>query len=325
MTVKQIAKLDGLNDFLKSQPHSELLQSPLWGKVQQAAGRPSFLFGMFDDYELTASCLIIKHQLPLGKSWLYSPRLNWPLDYMPQLIDEIAKIAKKENAIFWKAENIKNQIRNTKYEIRNTNPLQPQETFIINLTQSDDQLLKNMKPKTRYNIRLAQKKGVKTRWSTDAADINVFYDLLTSTARRQKIKIHPKSHYQNILKILSDQNAAALAIAEVDSNSKPLAANLITFFGDTATYLHGGTSDARRSLMAPYLLQWEAIKEARRRGCKFYDMGGCAVKTGKIDLWAGISRFKTGFNGELTQFGPTYDVVFNRAWHLGLLIARKLL
>ncbi|MFH1712710.1 MAG: peptidoglycan bridge formation glycyltransferase FemA/FemB family protein, partial [Candidatus Jacksonbacteria bacterium] len=182
---------------------------------------------------------------------------------------------------------------------------------------------KNMKPKTRYNIRLARKKAVQVRWSKNAADINIFYDLLTATARRQKIKIHPKIHYQNILKILGDKNTAALAIAEFDK--KPVAANLVTFFGDTAAYLHGGTDDSYRSLMAPYLLQWEAILEAKRRGCKYYDLGGCAVTTGKIDPWAGITRFKAGFGGELKQFGPAYDIVFNRAWHLGLLIVRKLL
>jgi lipid II:glycine glycyltransferase (peptidoglycan interpeptide bridge formation enzyme) len=255
---------------------------------------------------------LIKHRLPFGKSWLYSPRLNFPADYFFQLIDAIAAIAKGENSIFWKIEFKNNTlISNIQYPISLSNPLQPRETFLINLNQTDDQLLKSMKPKTRYNIKLAQKKGVTARWSKGIADIGVFYNLLLKTSARQKIKLHPKAHYQNILKILGKEDAAALIIAEF--KGKVIAANLITFYGDTAIYLHGGTDGANREVMAPHLLQWEAILKAKQRKCKFYDLGGCAVKFGKVGEWAGITRFKSGFGGELAQFGQTYDVIFKKA------------
>jgi lipid II:glycine glycyltransferase (peptidoglycan interpeptide bridge formation enzyme) len=151
------------------------------------------------------------------------------------------------------------------------------------------------------------------RWSTDITDVKIFYGLLTQTARRQKIKIHPKTHYKNILKILGKQDVAALVIAEF--SGKAIAANLITFFGDTAVYLHGGTNDKYHSMMSPHLLQWETILEASRRGCRYYDLGGCAVKIGKIDQWIGMTRFKAGFGGKLFQFGDTYDLVFNKKWY----------
>lgn len=283
--------------------NSELLQSPLWGKTQEADGRKIFYAGQ---------CLIIKHALPFGKSWLYSPRPEIKTEeQFTEIAGEIAKIARTEKAIFWKMEGIQNNFQIFNFQFSKGQPLQYAETFIIDLSKTEEDLLKNMKSKTRYNIGLAQKKGMITRLSKDESDVDIFYRLLTETAERQKIGIHSEEHYRNIIKILGEENAAAIIFAY--HNNQPIAANLITFFGDTAVYLHGGADHQYRSIMAPYLLQWEAIREARERGCHYYDFGGCAVTRGKINEWAGITRFKEGFGGELFDFGETYDVAFRRA------------
>src|SRR3989338_4698541 len=118
-------------------------------------------------------------------------------------------------------------------------PLQYSETFLKDLTQTENELLKNMKQKTRYNIGLARKKNVTIRWSQNSAGIPLFYKLLKETANRQKIAIHKIQHYKNILSIFGAKNAAALGIAYYEDT--PIAANLVTFYGDAATYLHGGT------------------------------------------------------------------------------------
>lgn len=286
---------------------NELLQSPLWGEVQESDGRKIFY---------TGQCLLIKHALPFGLSWLYSPRpAIRDEEKLKTLIQSVAAIAKRENAVFWKVDGVK-KLKITNYELKITessSPLQYPETFILDLSKTEEELLKNMKPKTRYNIGLAQKKGVTARWSKNLDDIDVFYRLLTETAERQKIGIHSEEHYRNILKILGEENAAAIIFAY--HNNHPIAANLITFFGDTAVYLHGGADHSRHSLMAPYLLQWETIQEAKRRGLRWYDLGGCSVTRGKIKEWAGITRFKEGFGGELFNFGETYDVVFQKKWY----------
>lgn len=120
-------------------------------------------------------------------------------------------------------------------------------------------------------------------------------------------------HYKNILSIFAKENAAALGIAYYEDT--PIAANMVTFYGDTATYLHGGTKHSYHNLMAPYLLQWEAIREAKRRGYPYYDFGGCAVTKGKVTQWAGITRFKEGFGGVCADMGETYDVIFQKKWY----------
>jgi len=283
------------------QQSSQLLQSKLWAKVQQARGRDVFYL---DDI------LIIKHQLLLGKTWLYSAQLNLSVKKLIKIIPKIKKIAQKEKAIFWKVESIFGQPLKLNKNLKLSTPLQPYETFLIDLSTSKKKLLKNMKQKTRYNIRLAKRKGVKVYWSQKQKDLNIFYSLLNQTAKRQKIKLHPKKHYQNILKIFGPKNKAKIIVAEY--KKEPIAANLIIFFGNTATYLHGGTSKKHRTKMAPYLLQWQAILKAKKQDLKFYDLGGCAVKKGKIKEWAGLTRFKSGFGGQLYQFGETYDLIFKK-------------
>ncbi len=282
-----------------------LLQSFLWAQVQEAAGRRVFYI---------ENCLIIKYTLPFGKSWLYSPR---PIikneEKLNELAREAAQIARKEKAMFWKIEGIQDNFQIFNFQFSKGQPLQYRETFLVDLTQTENELLKNMKQKTRYNINLGLKKGVTTRWSKNLEDIPIFYSLLKETAKRQGITIHSENHYRNILEILGKQNVAELIIASYKNT--PIAANLVTFYGDTATYLHGGTDHFHHNLMAPYLLQWETIQEAKRRGLRWYDLGGCAVTRGKIKEWAGITRFKEGFGGELADMGKTYDVVFNRAWY----------
>lgn len=286
----------------------ELLQSPLWGNVQEAEGRRIFYVDR---------CLLIKHPLLLGFSWLYSPRpAIHEEEQLKELIPSVAAIAKKENAVFWKIDGLKleNWKIGTLKLFSISSPLQPPETLLLDLSQSEDELLGRMKEKTRYNIRLAQKKGVTTRWSKDVSNIPLFYNLLKQTAARQAIRIHSQSHYTHILNIVGEEDAAALIIAESEEKI-PIAANLVTFFGGTATYLHGGTDNRYRALMAPYLLQWETIQEAKRRGLRWYDLGGCAVTRGKIKEWTGITRFKEGFGGKLFDCGKTYDVVFRKGWY----------
>lgn len=193
---------------------------------------------------------------------------------------------------------------------RDTNP---RETFMVSLTGELDNWLERMKPKTRYNVRLAEKHGVKVRFSRAAEDVETFLELITSTTNRKAIAPHPKAYYRNFLTALPEE-LCTIAIAEYDG--QPIAAALLVFFEDTAYYLHGGSADAKRELMAPFLLQWKSMEEAKRRGCQQYDFGGVRVrsKQGVMDTdWDGITRFKQGFapKEETHLFPGTYDIILS--------------
>jgi lipid II:glycine glycyltransferase (peptidoglycan interpeptide bridge formation enzyme) len=190
--------------------------------------------------------------------------------------------------------------------------MQPRETFVVDLAPTEEELLAAMKPKARYNIGVAKKRGVSVAMSTDAKYVEAFIRLVTGTADRKGIVAHPKAYYEAMCASLLGEDGMIFA-AEKDGSI--FAANLVVFHGDTATYLHGGSDDRFRADMAPFLLQWEAMREAKRRGCTRYDFGGVNMAeleagTGK---WLGITRFKIGFSPSTssTVFPGAYDIVLS--------------
>jgi len=191
------------------------------------------------------------------------------------------------------------------FQLFKTIDVQPSKTLILDLTKSEDELLQAMHQKTRYNIRLAEKKGVKIM-EVGANRFEEFWQLLVSSGDRDKFNLHGRSYYQAMLKLAND--FVKLFFAEYQG--KPLAGSLVTFFGDSATYIHGGSSDKNREIMAPYALHWQIIKQAKQLGYKYYDFHG--VDAAK---WPGVTRFKMGFGGQVINYPGTFDLVYDTGWY----------
>jgi len=172
------------------------------------------------------------------------------------------------------------------------NTLQPSDTLIIPIHFKEEELLAKMHHKTRYNIRLAKKKGVKIIWDKKGKYFEDWYKIMQLTAKRQKIRLLNKTHYLNLIK----ENTLTLILAEFEN--KIIAGNLLSLKKPTAVYVHGGSDYNYRKLMAPYLLQWESILKAKENDCQFYDLWGVNVNN-KNPQWAGITRFKSAFNPEI--------------------------
>jgi len=250
------------------------------------------------------------------------------------LLDKIKEIAKEEKAIFFRfeppEENYKLQITNYKnYKLLKTKSVQPPRTLMLDLAKSEDDLLAAMHPKTRYNIRLAMRHGVtvyRTRLTDHEMlknDFEIFWNLLSKTSRRDGFKTHPKNYYWQMLNSLAPLPScqtptpnAALYFAKYQN--KILAANLIMFFGNTVTYLHGASSSEHRNVMAPHLLHWSIISEAKRLGFKYYDFWG--IDEAK---WPGITRFKKGFGGFEISYPGTFDLPVNKLWYKIYRLARE--
>lgn len=169
--------------------------------------------------------------------------------------------------------------------------MQPREIFVVDISPNEGDLLAGMKPKTRYNVRLAEKRGVEVSLARDETSIADFLRMIRSTAARNGIAAHPESHYRALLDAFSHETLELLVARH---ERGVLAAILVSFFGDTATYLHGASEDTHRELMAPFLLQFRAMQEAKRRGCGRYDLGGVDTDGVRTSL-AGVTRFKRGF------------------------------
>lgn len=202
--------------------------------------------------------------------------------------------------------------------------IQPTATIKIDLRKSDEALLAQMKPKTRYNIRLAQKHGVSVREAGSAADLAVFAGMLRETGERDGFGIHEPGYYTRAWEIFSPPGFATLLIAE--QNSEALAGIMVFSCGREAIYMYGASRNERRHLMPNHLLQWEAMRWARQRGCHAYDLWGIPpearpdepiesdAKNRKGGLW-GVYRFKSGFGGTVVNYPPAYEVAYNRFLH----------
>jgi len=310
------------NNFVKKSSLGSFLQSWQWGDFQESIGNKTYRFKITEKGKIIATILLISQKLPKNLSWLYSPRgpvlgvQNWELRIGQDLISKISQIARKERAVFLRFEPKQTPELKLKipFQFRKAVPVQPVNTLILNLEKSETGLLAQMHHKTRYNIRLSERKGVTIRTAdNNQSDIDRFYEMLAATSKRNKIKIFPKKYYQQMLKLLFQNKMLELLIAEY--KGKPIAGIMVSFFGPEAAYLHGASLYQFRGLMAPHLLQWQAICRAKERGCQRYDFWGIMPQNQPRHKWAGITRFKKGFGGEEINYLGCLDLVYLPFWY----------
>jgi lipid II:glycine glycyltransferase (peptidoglycan interpeptide bridge formation enzyme) len=187
--------------------------------------------------------------------------------------------------------------------------VQPADTVLVDLCRTDGDLLAAMKEKCRYNIRLSMRKGVAVR-RCDETGLAVFYRLLEETARRDGIAIHSRDYYGALFAQAENDARAEIRLYIAAYGGEDLAAIITLFRGEDAVYLYGASSDSKRNLMAPYLLQWTAIRDARDFGCKRYDLFGIPPAGDPSHPMAGLYRFKTGFGGRVVSRGGSWDFAY---------------
>jgi lipid II:glycine glycyltransferase (peptidoglycan interpeptide bridge formation enzyme) len=321
MEIREVKDENIWNEFIFSFENSQFLQSWQWAEFQKILGRKIFRLGLFENEKILAVALLIKMPLPFLKSYLYCPRgpiFKENNEKVTKIfLEKIKEIGKKEKSIFLRFEPL-NQLPN--YQLQKVKDVQPSKTILLDLTKSEDEILEEMHPKTRYNIRLAEKRGVRVKISQSDEEIEIFLKILEKTAKRDKFKPHPPFYYRKLLKF--DKNFIKLFLAEYQE--KIIAGNLMVFFNDTVTYLHGASDNQFRNVMAPYLLHWIAIKEAKRLCFKYYDFWGVDEKK-----WPGVTRFKKGFVSSKTgieiSYPGTFDLAFNKLWYRLYILGKKFL
>lgn len=308
---------------------NNLFQSSVWEDYQEALGNKTFRVGCDD-----STALLVKLPLYKDKSYLYCPRgpmcrkEGWHV-----LLRKAREIAAAENCVFLRVEPYQLPAKTMQeLKFRNVGPssplsrqYSPMDTQILDIDKRDDDLLAEMKPKWRYNIKLAYRKGVTVRQSTKLEDLRKFHELSVGMKDRGYTPFE-LAHYERLLYSLTHGKNVKLFVAEY--KKQILSIILVTFYGEVATYLHGASSDEMRELMPNHLAQWEAILEAQRRGCKVYDFWGVAPEGAENHGWAGITRFKKGFGGRTVHFVGAFDAVFDAKWYNTLWFAnigRKLL
>lgn len=275
------------------------LQSWEWGAFQESIGRTVERI-LVEDERGVLLAQAVRLDLPLG--WSYWQISKGPLGTMPQaeMMKELAE--RLPMGAFVRIEPIA-----TPQKMWKTKDVQPSTTSILDLTHGMAAIAADMKPKTRYNIRLAEKKGVTVRASASPA-IEDMERLLEQTAARDRFSLHPLAYYAAMLEALKGSEVRA-SLAFADYDGRPLAANVSIDFNDQRTYLHGASSNLHRNVMAPYLLHNFLINNAIAQGMTSYDFWGVApVGASKNHSWAGITQFKLGFGGEIVTAPGTFDI-----------------
>ena len=317
--IRELTEEKGLAELLSTQPLQPFLQSWAWGEFQKGLGRRIWRLGAFENKALVGAALVIEHQLILGKSYVYCPRgpLATGPDVAAALLKKMAELGKETGAMYAKIDPglyaFDWSAVHQPASVTMGTTLQPRQTWLIDTSQTPDDILTASHQKTRYNVRLAEKRGVTVRWSTEDADVKIFLGLMHQTAKRQGIRLHSDTYYQKQFSILSQAKMAEFAIAELDG--QPLAANMIIWHDQTATYLHGGSSDEHSNVMAPHLLQWRTIEQCHQRGVTTYDLWGVAPADQSDHHWQGISRFKKGFAGREQIFPAALNIILQPQWY----------
>ena len=305
----------------------------------------------------SAAAMVLKRQIlrngfAARLSVLYSPKgplLDWTNEPLrSHVLNDLQSFAKKQGAIFLKMDPdvvlgtgipsseadsndfqgraVLSLLKRKGWEYA-SDQIQFKNTVLIDLTPTDDEMLARMKQKTRYNIRLAEKKGVTLRVGTQE-DLSMLYKMYAETSVRDGFVIRDEGYYQTVWNLFMTGNPSQSSnspittdhlpfteplIAEV--NSEPVAAIFVFYFAKRAYYVYGMSRDVHREKMPTYLLQWEAMKRAKARGCTVYDLWGAPDVFDETDPMWGVYRFKEGLGGKVVRTLGAWDFAPSPLWY----------
>jgi peptidoglycan pentaglycine glycine transferase (the first glycine) len=298
--------------FIAARPEAHLLQTSQWGALKAAFG-----WQVHHTICEAAGAQSLSLRLAPGLKFAYVPK-GPAGDWLPDLLPALAQAAREAGAFMLKLEPDMDWVPDMAEALQthgflpSPQTIQPRRTIVVDLSPSEDEILACMKQKTRYNIRLADRKGVSVRpWD----DIPAFAAMTLETAERDGFGAHSEAYFQRAYDLFSPLGACRLLVAEVDSD--PVAAIMVFRRGARAWYFYGASTDRHREKMPAYLLQWEGMRWAKSHGCTSYDLWGIpdadeetleAHFTERNDgLW-GVYRFKRGFGGMVTRTMGAWDL-----------------
>jgi len=315
------------NAFLAKDPKGHVLQSWEWGEIKSRTGWIPWRLVIEENNEIVALATILERKIPVvGTPIFYASRGPVVDRNNVKLLDlvlaEIRKLAKTRGAIFLKIDpdvpssekGLEQYLLTKGFQSAESGKgfegVQPKYVFRLDITPDEDTLLANMQQKTRYNIRLAVKKGVKVRRGT-REDLPEFYRVLKETTERDHFLVRAYSYYEDLYDSLVPAGMGELFVAEYEGEI--ISGTLAFVIGDKAWYIYGASSNAHRNVMPNYLIQWEMIRWAKSLGCTLYDFRGVPGLLTEDNPLYGLYRFKKGFNGEYTEFIGEWDLVYRPA------------
>ena len=327
-------KWDGL---IQDLPNAHLLQTSEWAEVKSEVGwKPLPLIWFNEQKNPSAAALFLIRTVKItpigpGISIGYIPRgpiLGWQDEHLRKIVlADIQKIARDRHLLFVKIdpelrvgsgvpgreEAIEDPVgAQTLEEMKNTgwhyseNQVQFKNTALLSLEGTEEDWLKRMKQKTRYNLRLAERSGVNVRLAAEA-EFPEIYKMYAETSVRDGFVIRAEEYYLNVWRLFYSAGMLSPLIAEVDGQK--VAGLMLFSFGKAAWYLYGMSTSMHREKMPNYLLQWEAMRIAKGKGCQVYDLWGAPDVFDETDSMFGVFRFKEGLGAEVLRTCGAWDYV----------------
>ncbi|MGI6451445.1 MAG: lipid II:glycine glycyltransferase FemX [Desulfitobacteriia bacterium] len=334
---------DLFNSFICRHPKGHAMQLWEWGDIKGRTGWQPWRLILESEGEIVAAATILERKLPfLGAPIFYCPR--GPVvdmadrEQLAAVFREIKELAKKRRAILVKIDpDIKNDPNNPgpAADLReflvgagfkqvdkgqNFEGVQPKFVFRLDISPDEDTLLANMHQKTRYNIRLAMKKGVKIRFGT-REDLPEFYRVLQETTARDNFLVRSYAYFEDLYDTLVPAGYGQLFIGEYAGQI--IAGTLAFITGKKAWYIYGASANSHRNVMPNYLIQWEMIRWAKANGCTLYDFRGVSGDLSENNPLYGLYKFKKGFNGEFVEFIGEWDYVYRPLFYALWQLAEK--
>lgn len=310
-------------EFLAKHPEANFLQSWYWGEFQETLGRIIFRIGFFQESKPVGLMFTYIETSKRGKYLVVpgGPIIDW---HNNELIDlfvlEVKNIAKRNGCIFVR---VRPQLTDGTFARKIFEDagfkkapmyLHAELTSQLSIEISEAELLENMRKSTRYEVNKAQKLGIVVSDEYSLKTVATFIKLQNETAKRQKFVPFSKNFLEQQFEIFIKNNLAKLYTAK--RANKVLAQAFIIFYGEEAVYHYGASTDEGRKFPGAYLIQWEAIKEAKRRGISRYNFWGVAPLDSIDHRFSGLSLFKRGFGGSDVAYLPAQDLVINQKRYL---------
>ncbi len=341
---------EGKYNLLALRADAPFTQGFQYGEWQKGMGQNVFRRNILKNAEIIGCFQAVSYPLISGKKYLYIP--HGPVlkekvgeDFAKALKQELAKMCASENAAFarfdsYPKENFSAEVLKKSFSI---SPLdsyysaifQSKYDWVLDISKTEGEILSAMHEKTRYSVRLSVKKEIKVEQISGLAMndyFEKFYELMVETATRGKFALHPKQYYKIIFdsaamsRTVLDTKESEIVLFVAKFQGEILATHLVIFYGTTAFYPFGASTEKERNRQPTYALHFEAIKEAKKRGCTSYNFGAIEEAGSGIshENWSGISDFKRKFGGTLLEYSNFYDHVANPLFYHAYNLRKKL-
>jgi lipid II:glycine glycyltransferase (peptidoglycan interpeptide bridge formation enzyme) len=322
------------NAFAAASPYADVLQAWEWGEVKRRSGWTPRRFLVEDGDRIVAAAQVLgKRPVRGAPRLLYSPRGPIAEGFQPEPLGELVRAIKDNagDAFLLKCDP---PIEDGSQEVKalasvgmqpapaaGFGGVQPKAVMVLELAPDPDKILSGFHSKWRYNIRLAERKGVEVAKAT-RDDLPAFYDLLLTTAKRDGFFIRGRSYFEDLFDCLEPAGMIAMFLARFEG--MPIAGAICMGLGPRITYVYGASSNEHRNVMPNHIMQWTMIRWAKEQGYAIYDFRGVSpVRDGKPveEHIAGLNRFKEGFGARYVEYAGAYDLPLRplvyRAWRYG--------